>query len=73
MKVKELKEMLQEYVYILKQYEDNDEINMVTNTYFLSNNRVFLGMSGYNGGYISLANLEEEIITGEEDDDDDED
>lgn len=68
MKVKELKEMLQEYIDILEQYEDNDEIKMVTNTYFLSDNRVFLGIAGYNGGYISLANLEEEIIAGDEED-----
>ena len=69
MKVKELKEMLLEYVDVLEQYEDDNEIKMVTNTYFLSDNRVFLGMAGYNGGYISLSNLEEEIITGEEDED----
>lgn len=69
MKVKELKEMLLEYVDVLEQYEDDNEVKMVTNTYFLSDNRVFLGMAGYNGGYISLSNLEEEIITGEEDED----
>ena len=68
MKVQKLKELLQNYLDILEQYEDNDEIKMVTNTYFLSDNRVFLGMAGYDGGYISLSNLEEEIITGDEED-----
>lgn len=61
MTVKELKELLQEKIDILEQYEDNDEVKMVSNTYFLKGATHFLGISGYDGGYISLSSLEEEI------------
>lgn len=61
MKVKDLKELLEEKLEILEQYEDEDKIKMVTNTYFLGHPRAFIGIAGYNGGYISLDNLEEEI------------
>lgn len=66
MKVKELKELLENYLDILENYEDSDEIHMVSNTYFLDGAKYFLGIAGYNGGYINLANLEEEIYTPEE-------
>lgn len=61
MKVKDLKKLLEEKLEILEQYEDEDKIKMVTNTYFLGGAREFLGIAGYNGGYISLDNLEEQI------------
>lgn len=66
MTVKELKEILEEKLEILEQYEDEDTIKMETNTYFLGGARHFLGISGYDGGYINLSCLEEEINKGEE-------
>ena len=72
MNVKKLKELLQENIDILEQYEDNDEIHMVSNTYFLKGTKYFLGVAGYDGGYIDLRNLEENIYTPDEEDDEDE-
>lgn len=68
MTVRDLKELLEEKLEILEQYEDDDKIKMVTNTYFLGGASQFLGISGYNGGYISLSALEEYIDTDEEED-----
>lgn len=72
MKVKDLKELLQNKLEVLEEYEDELEIKMVGNTYFLGGAPIFLGIAGYNGGYINLAYLEEQIITGEEDEEDEE-
>ena len=66
MKVKDLKELLEEKLEILEQYDEDQKIKMVSNTYFLGGAYHFLGIAGYNGGYISLDNLEEEIITDED-------
>lgn len=66
MTVKELKEILEEKLEILEQYEDDDKIKMETNTYFLGGARHFLGISGYDGGYINLSYLEEQINKDEE-------
>ena len=56
MTVAELRRKLEEAIYILDDYKDNDKIKMVSNTYFLDGCRVFLGISGYDGGYINLDN-----------------
>lgn len=67
MKVKELKELLEEKLQMLEEYEDDDEIKMETNTYFLGGAKHFLGIAGYDGGYINLEYLD--IIEEEEDED----
>ena len=61
MNVRELKELLQEKIDLLEGFDDNQEIKMESNTYFLGGARYFLGISGYDGGYINLAHLEEQI------------
>ena len=61
MKVKDLKELLQEKLEVLEEYEDEQEIKQVANTYFLGGTRYFLGIAGYDGGYIDLHHLEEQI------------
>ena len=61
MTVKELKELLEEKLDILNEYEDEQKIKQVTNTYFLGGTRYFLGIAGYDGGYIDLHHLEEQI------------
>lgn len=66
MTVKELKNKLQRVINNLEGYDDDATINMVSNTYFLRDCRYFLGVSGYDGGYINLSNIEVE----DEDDDD---
>ena len=50
MTVKELKDLLSSIL-------NNNEIRKESNTYFLGNTEYFLGISGYNGGYIDLANI----------------
>lgn len=67
MKVNELRELLQEKLDTLEQYEDDREIKMVSNTYFLGGCQYFLGVSGYDGGYINLSNLDEQMLDYEED------
>lgn len=68
MKVYQLKQQLESYLNILEDYEDEMELKLVSNTYFLGNPKYFLGIAGsYDGGYLNLDSLEENIITGEED------
>lgn len=67
MKVYELKEQLASYLETLEDYDDDLEIRLAPNTYFLGNPRYFLGVAGYDGGYLNLDNLEENIKTGEDD------
>jgi hypothetical protein len=66
MKVGELKELLNEWLDVLENYEESDNIQMESNTYFLGGARYFLGKSGYDGGYINLSSLEEQIKLSEE-------
>lgn len=72
MTVKQLKELLQEKLDILEEYDDDLEVKMVGNTYFLGGAREFLGIAGYNGGYINLEWLEEQIVTNSDEDDEEE-
>lgn len=67
MKVYQLKEILASYLDILENYDDENEIKLVSNTYFLGHPQFFLGIAGsYDGGYLNLDDLEANIITGDE-------
>lgn len=66
MRVEELKELLNDWLERLEDYEDTDTIKMESNTYFLGGAKYFLGVSGYDGGYVNLSWLEESIIRGDE-------
>lgn len=66
MKVRKLKELLEDILQTLENYEDEQEIKEVTNTYFLGNAKYFLGISGYDGGYINLSQLDENIMDEDE-------
>lgn len=69
--VKDLKEKLQSVIDDLEQnYDDEQKIRMVSNTYFLGNANMFLGIAGYNGGYINLSDIETEEDEDEEECDD---
>ena len=68
MKVKELKEELREILNDLNKYKDDQKVHMVSNTYFLGDCYIFLGISGYNGGYINLYNPVEKDDEDYEDD-----
>jgi len=56
MTVAKLRQYLQEAIDTLEIYDDNKEVNMVSNTYFLGHPQIFLGISGLDGGYINLDN-----------------
>ena len=65
MTVGKLKKVLQSTIDELDGYGDDQEVKMVSNTYFLGHPMYFLGVAGYDGGYISFDDLVED-----EDDDD---
>lgn len=60
MKVKELRNRLERILSDLEGYDDDREVRMVTNTYFLGDCRTFIGISGYDGGYINCNDMVEE-------------
>lgn len=68
MKLHKLRDKLRDILYILDDYPGDSDIKLESNTYFLKSANYFIGISGYNGGYISLDNIEESIITNEEED-----
>lgn len=55
MSIADLKELLTEILDNLDEYEDNQEVDVYENTYWLNGAKYFLGISGYNGGYINLS------------------
>ena len=57
MKVKELKEVLEYALFQIEDALDDDEIDMVSNTYFLRPAKYFMGVSGYDGGYFNLKDI----------------
>lgn len=74
MKVSELRRKLEKALNVLEDYDDTDEVKVVSNTYFLGNDcRVFLGLSGYDGGYINLDDPVDEEYYDEDDYDEEED
>ena len=66
MTVGELKNVLQNVISELEDYDDSDSIKLVTNTYFLGYAPYFLGVSGPDGGYVSLRNIQESIEPSED-------
>lgn len=67
--VKDLKEKLQSVIEDLEQnYNDEQKIIMVSNTYFLGHPNMFLGIAGRDGGYINLHDIETEDAEEECDD-----
>lgn len=67
-KVKYLKEKLERAMNQLEQLDDEDNVHLESNTYFLHGANNFLGISGYDGGYLDLDRIEEAV----EDDDEEE-
>lgn len=66
MKLHKLREKLRDVLHILDDYPADADIDLVSNTYFIKGANYFIGISGYNGGYVSLDNIEESIIMDEE-------
>ena len=67
--VAKLKEKLQDVINDLNELDDDKKLNLESNTYFLNGSRFFVGIAGYDGGYLDLDNVTEHV---EEDDDYDE-
>ena len=65
--VAKLKEKLQDVINDLNELDDDKKLSLESNTYFLNGSRFFVGISGYDGGYLDLDNVTEHV---EEDDDD---
>ena len=64
--VAKLKEKLQDVINDLNELDDDKKLNLESNTYFLNGSRFFVGIAGYDGGYLDLDNVTEHV---EEDDD----
>ena len=65
-KVKYLKEKLEYAISQLEDLDDNDKIHLEPNTYFLHGANTFLGISGYDGGYLDLNRIEEAVEDNDE-------
>ena len=65
--VAKLKEKLQNVIDDLNELDDDKKLSLESNTYFLNGSRFFVGITGYDGGYLDLDNVAEHV---EEDDDD---
>lgn len=65
--VAKLKEKLQNVIDDLNELDDDKKLNLESNTYFLNGSRFFVGIAGYDGGYLDLDDVTEHV---EEDDDD---
>lgn len=66
MKVRVVRNILQKALDQLEGMEDTDEIDSVSNTYFLGNCN-FLGIKGHNGGFVNIDNIR---LEEDEDEDD---
>lgn len=61
-----LRTYLQRAIDRLDELDEDAKVKMVTNTYFLGDCNVFLGISGYSGGYVNLDRIEEDAEDYEE-------
>ena len=58
--VRKLKDILRSALNTLDMLDDNQKVRLETNTYFLNGARYFLGISGFEGGYCNLSDIEVE-------------
>ena len=70
--VAELKEKLQNVINDLNELDDNEKLNLESNTYFLHGSSFFVGIAGYDGGYLDLDNVVEHVVRDDDDDYDEE-
>ena len=65
MKITKLQEILQDALNdiedCIEDYGEDAEVRLESNTYFLGNARYFIGISGYDGGYLNLRDIEDNI------------
>ena len=72
MTVKQLKELLESSLEILEDYDEDTKIPLVSNTYFLGHPNAFIGIAGYNGGYLALDWLDETLEKTNDEDEEEE-
>lgn len=67
-KVAKLKEKLQNAINDLNKFDDNEKLSLEPNTYFLNESRFFVGIAGYDGGYLDLDNVAEHVVKDDDTD-----
>lgn len=70
--VAKLKEKLQNVIDDLNELDDDEKLSLESNTYFLNGSRFFVGIAGYDGGYLDLDNVAEHVVRDDDDDYDEE-
>lgn len=70
--VAKLKEKLQNVIDDLDELDDDKKLSLESNTYFLNGSRFFVGISGYDGGYLDLDNVVEHVVRDDDDYDEEE-
>ena len=68
--VRNLKNKLENVLSQLDDLEDDQKLNLVCNTYFLGHPRLFLGIAGYEGGYLALDCIEDSLADKDDEYDD---
>jgi hypothetical protein len=69
MTIKTLKSVLTRALEDCEMLEDDTKVHLESNTYFLREARFFLGVSGFDGGYLDLYKIPEAAEDDEEFDD----
>lgn len=70
--VAKLKEKLQNVINDLNELDDDEKLSLESNTYFLNGSRFFVGIAGYDGGYLDLDDVAEHVVRDDDDDYDEE-
>ena len=70
--VVKLKEKLQNVINDLNELDDAEKLSLESNTYFLNGSRFFVGIAGYDGGYLDLDNVVEHVVRDDDDYDEEE-
>lgn len=70
--VVKLKEKLQNVINDLNELDDDEKLSLESNTYFLNGSRFFVGIAGYDGGYLDLDNVVEHVVRDDDDYDEEE-
>jgi len=60
MKVSKIRKKLEQFLEVLEDLQDEQDIKLRSNTYKIAEDGdFFLGFSGYDGGYLTLSDIEE--------------
>lgn len=60
MKARKIRQKLEQFLEVLEDLQDEQDIKLQSNTYMIAEDGdFFLGFSGYDGGYLTLSDIEE--------------